>query len=260
MVDDGSKDGSIEVAQRYVDMDPRFRLVRQENQGLGPARNTGTAHAQGKYLTFVDSDDLVAPRAYTLMVDSLEETGSSFAAGNAYRFSSAKGVYQSWTHRQPFGKTKIATTIDETPVLMRDRMIWNKVYRRSFWDAGGYEFPAIRYEDYMVTLRAYLEAPAVDVFSDHVYFWRDRESGDSITQQAARADNALDRFLSAMMVLDVLDDHDASKEVRDRIVETDLPRDPTPLASDDGNPMLRGENQESQHNKRSGQPEDQDKG
>ncbi|MEU0574871.1 glycosyltransferase family 2 protein [Dermacoccus nishinomiyaensis] len=217
MVDDGSKDGSIEVAQRYVDMDPRFRLVRQENQGLGPARNTGTAHAQGKYLTFVDSDDLVAPRAYTLMVDSLEETGSSFAAGNAYRFSSTKGVYQSWTHRQPFGKTKIATTIDETPVLMRDRMIWNKVYRRSFWDAGGYEFPAIRYEDYMVTLRAYLEAPSVDVFSDHVYFWRDRESGDSITQQAARADNALDRFLSAMMVLDVLDDHDASKEVRERV-------------------------------------------
>ena len=52
----------------------------------------------------------------------------------------------------------------------------------------------------------------------------------------------------------------ASKEVRDSITETDLPRNPTPLASDDGNPMLRGENQESQHNKRSGQPEDQDKG
>ena len=52
----------------------------------------------------------------------------------------------------------------------------------------------------------------------------------------------------------------ASKEVRDRIVETDLPRNPTPLASDDGTPMLRGENQESQHNKRSGQPEDQDNG
>lgn len=217
MVDDGSQDGSRAIAERYVEMDPRFRLVRQENQGLGPARNTGTEHALGKYLTFVDSDDLVAPRAYTLMVGSLEETGSAFAAGNAYRFSSTKGVYQSWTHRQPFSSTKLTTTIEDSPVLMRDRMIWNKVYRRSFWDAGGYEFPAIRYEDYMVTLRAYLEAPAVDVFSDHVYFWRDRESGDSITQQAARADNALDRFLSAMMVLDVLDEHEASQEVRERV-------------------------------------------
>ena len=50
---------------------------------------------------------------------------------------------------------------------------------------------------------------------------------------------------------------DASKEARDRITETDLPDDPTPLASDDGNPTLRGVNQESQHNKKDGKPEDQ---
>ena len=52
----------------------------------------------------------------------------------------------------------------------------------------------------------------------------------------------------------------ASKDVRDRITETDLPDNPTPLASQDGSPVLRGENQESPHNKRSGQPDDQDKG
>ncbi|MBD2759038.1 glycosyltransferase [Yimella sp. cx-573] len=217
LVDDGGSDNSIDVAREFVAKDDRFTLVSQENQGLGPARNTGTAHATGKYLTFVDSDDLIAPRAYTSMVGSLEETGSAFAAGNAMRFSSHKGAYQSWTHRYPFRQTRIATTINKTPELMRDRMIWNKVYRRSFWDAGGYEFPAIRYEDYMVTLRAYLEAPAVDILSEHVYFWRDRESGDSITQQAARADNARDRYLSAAMVLDVLADHAASKDVRDRV-------------------------------------------
>ena len=50
---------------------------------------------------------------------------------------------------------------------------------------------------------------------------------------------------------------DASKEVRDRITETDLPEDPTPLASDDGDPALHGENQESRHHKNDGKPEDQ---
>jgi len=34
----------------------------------------------------------------------------------------------------------------ETPDLILDRMVWNKVYRRPFWDEYGYEFPAIRYE------------------------------------------------------------------------------------------------------------------
>ncbi|MBV0891454.1 hypothetical protein KTN05_06245 [Paracoccus sp. Z118] len=52
----------------------------------------------------------------------------------------------------------------------------------------------------------------------------------------------------------------ASKDVRDRITETDLPRDPTPLASDDGDPAVRGEHQESRHHKNSGHPEDQDNG
>ncbi|MRX50231.1 hypothetical protein GI374_07180 [Paracoccus sp. S-4012] len=49
----------------------------------------------------------------------------------------------------------------------------------------------------------------------------------------------------------------ASKGVRARIDETDLPEDPTPVASEDGNPAPQGENQESQHHKNSGKPADQ---
>lgn len=205
LVDDGSPDDSLAVAQAYVDRDPRFRLVRQANQGLGPARNTGLGHATGRYLAFVDSDDVLAPRAYSMLVGSLERTGSDIAGGNAYRFNDTDGVYQSWTHREPFEQTRPGTTIDAFPDLMRDRMVWNKVYRRSFWDEHGFRFPAIRYEDYPVTLPAYLVARRVDVLADHVYFWRDRASGDSITQQSARLDNVRDRVSSALLVLDGLD-------------------------------------------------------
>lgn len=53
---------------------------------------------------------------------------------------------------------------------------------------------------------------------------------------------------------------DTPKNVRDRITETDLPDNPTPLASEDGDPAVRGENQESQHNKHAGQPGDEEKG
>lgn len=217
MVDDGSLDGSIRVAQEYVALDPRFRLVRQENQGLGPARNSGTAVATGRYLTFVDSDDIVAPRAYSRMVGSLEDTGSDLVGGNAYRFSAELGVYQSWTHREPFERTRLKTSIDAFPQLMRDRMVWNKVYRRSYWDEQGFRFPAIRYEDYPVTLPAYLRAGSVDVLADHVYFWRDRESGDSITQQAFRLDNVRDRVASARLVLDGLDEAGKHRAVRRRV-------------------------------------------
>ncbi|MFC7757949.1 glycosyltransferase family 2 protein [Catellatospora bangladeshensis] len=81
LVDDGSRDGSTAIAERCCAADPRFRIVRQENQGLGPARNTGAREAAGEYLTFVDSDDVVPAHAYEAMVGSLDRSGSSLAAG-----------------------------------------------------------------------------------------------------------------------------------------------------------------------------------
>lgn len=205
MVDDGSPDGSSAIAERYTRQDDRFKLIRLPHpHGPGPARNVGIAEATGEYLAFVDSDDLLPPRAYTRMVGSLEQTGSDIAAGNAWRFSNSTGTRPSWTHRQAFEEDRTATHINEFPLLVRDRMLWNKVYRRSFWDAHGYEFPAIRYEDYPVALRAHLEASSVDVISKHVYLWRDRESGDSITQRTFDVDNARDRVTSAHMILDSL--------------------------------------------------------
>lgn len=224
-VDDGCLDNSLEIVQRYVDADARFRVVRQENQGLGPARNTGVRHATGKYLTFVDSDDIIAPRAYSRLVGTLEMTGSSFAVGNAYRFARKGYVTQSWAHRNVCAKTRLKTHISKFPELANDRMVWNKVYRRSFWDAGGYEFPAIRYEDYPVTLRAHLEASSVDVLEDHVYFWRGRGSGESITQKAYHLGNLLDRFQSDWMVLDLLDEEgteEVTKMVHQHFVDVDL--------------------------------------
>lgn len=205
MVDDGSPDNSAAVAQQYVDLDDRFRIVAKENGGLGPARNTGTLNASGRYLTFIDSDDLVSRSSFDLMVSSLERTGSSFALSNARRFSRTAGVRQSWTHSSICQKTVVGTDIFERPGLVRDRMVWNKVYRRGFWDEFGYEFPPIRYEDYPVTLGAHLDAVTVDIIAAHGYYWRERESGDSITQQVFRYDNLLDRVISAELTLDLAD-------------------------------------------------------
>jgi glycosyltransferase involved in cell wall biosynthesis len=59
VVDDGSTDGSHESLD-YV-TDPRFRLLRQENRGVGPARNAGMAAAEGAWFAFLDGDDMWLP-------------------------------------------------------------------------------------------------------------------------------------------------------------------------------------------------------
>jgi len=135
MVDDGSTDTSAVIAKEYAAKDSRFRLVQQENQGLGAARNTGRRHFDEgtEYLAFVDSDDTLPPNAYELMIGTLDETGSDFAAGNALRFRAA-GYYQSHAHSKPFRETRLKTHVTEIPSLVTDRTAWNKVYRRSFFD------------------------------------------------------------------------------------------------------------------------------
>jgi glycosyltransferase involved in cell wall biosynthesis len=68
VVDDGSTDGTAEVAARYEGV----RLVRQTNCGVSAARNAGLRESAGEYLVFLDSDDLLLPEALKTGVDLLE--------------------------------------------------------------------------------------------------------------------------------------------------------------------------------------------
>lgn len=57
IVNDGSKDGSVNTCKRYAEKDDRIVIITQENQGLSEARNNGLRYINGEYFTFVDSDD-----------------------------------------------------------------------------------------------------------------------------------------------------------------------------------------------------------
>lgn len=202
LVDDGSRDATLPAAQRFAAADSRFRIVRQENQGLGPARNTGVRNAQGSFLAFVDSDDVVPPYAFERMVRTLERTGSDMASGDARRFNDL-GVRESWVHREPFATERLATHVRDFHPLALDRMAWNKVYRRDYWDAQGFAFPAGLYEDYPVTIRSHVFARQVDVHASAVYYWRERDGGDlSITQRVWELRNLSERLVSDENVLD----------------------------------------------------------
>ncbi|MEV4252572.1 bifunctional glycosyltransferase family 2 protein/CDP-glycerol:glycerophosphate glycerophosphotransferase [Spirillospora sp. NPDC049652] len=210
MVDDGSPDNCAVIAKAFAARDPRFRLVQQENQGLGPARDTGVRHATGEYLAFVDSDDVVARYAYELMTQSLDRTGSDLACGNVRRFNGAR-TWQCWAHREPCERSVERTHVSRQHNLMQDRMVWNKVFRRSFWDRHELSFPGILYEDSPVMVAAHVLATSVDVFSQPVYYWRERQG--SITKRKAELSNLEDRMTSVRMVHEFLDGHDPRLKV-----------------------------------------------
>ena len=64
LVDDGSKDRSPEICDKYAQEYSFVSVIHKKNEGLGFARNSGLAMAKGKYVSFIDSDDSVSPEHF----------------------------------------------------------------------------------------------------------------------------------------------------------------------------------------------------
>ncbi|MDP3704044.1 MAG: glycosyltransferase [Candidatus Omnitrophota bacterium] len=73
IVDDGSTDGTMGLVTRYAGQDPRIRYVFRRHGGLPAARNTGLLAARGRYLAFLDDDDLFLPDKLKRQVATLEQ-------------------------------------------------------------------------------------------------------------------------------------------------------------------------------------------
>ena len=73
LVDDGSTDASGAICDKYAVKDSRVRVFHQKNSGAASARNTGICAAEGEYLAFCDSDDMVSPMWLKRMVDLARE-------------------------------------------------------------------------------------------------------------------------------------------------------------------------------------------
>ena len=202
MVDDGSTDGSAEIARRRAESDPRFSLIRVPNGGPGFARNRGIEQATGEFLGFVDADDMLPSHALEIMLHTLQESGSDFVSGGVDRVGPA-GITPSGMHAQAIKAKRTGTHISRSPELFWDVSVWNKLFRTSFWNGNGMSFPEVRaWEDLQAMTRAHVLARAVDVIPDPIYYWRERGKGAlSITQSRTDISNFSDR-VTALLDID----------------------------------------------------------
>jgi len=195
MVDDGSTDHSAQIARDKAAADPRFTLVQPEHGGPGGARNRGVERARGEFLAFVDGDDVLSANAYELLLHALEQSGSDFVSGAVYRVG-PQGINPSALHSQALKGRQTGTHVTRTPRLLYDVSVWNKLFRRSFWDQHQLSYPeGVVWEDIRLMTKAHVLARAVDVIPDVVYYWRERAQGRlSITQSRTSIANLRDRM------------------------------------------------------------------
>ena len=93
LINDSSPDSSGEICQEYVSRDSRFYYLEKENGGLSDARNYGVARAQGKFLTFIDSDDWVEPTYVEDMYQAALNNNSEIVVSSYSQFDNKENHY-----------------------------------------------------------------------------------------------------------------------------------------------------------------------
>lgn len=109
-VDDGSTDGSLAILRAFADKDPRLKLlVNEKNCGLPAARNRGIDSSTGRWLAFIDADDMLAPDFCKILLAEAETSGADIIKGRA-RITGMDGTVhetprqwqQDIMHKSPF--------------------------------------------------------------------------------------------------------------------------------------------------------------
>jgi CDP-glycerol glycerophosphotransferase len=225
VVDDGSTDDSGRMCDAFAAGRPGWRVVHQQNAGLGAARNAGLDAATGEFVGFVDGDDELLP-AYAALLARAQASGAHVATGAVQRLEGRRR-WPSGLHAQALRGVGAVARLADEPSLLYDTTAWNKVYRRSFLVEHGLRFPeGVLYEDLPVTVRALYFAGPVECVHEPVYLWRTREGERSITQRRNELANLTDRF-RAVRDVDAFLEQEGLHTLRDahdvKVLRLDLP-------------------------------------
>lgn len=92
IIDDGSKDNSVEVINQYVAKDDRIKLIQQANAGSAAARNHGIRESQGQYVALLDSDDLWYPEFLEKQIKFMHDHSVSVVCASYQRIDEQSNV------------------------------------------------------------------------------------------------------------------------------------------------------------------------
>lgn len=166
LVDDGSTDGTAELCRKLELSDTRIRFLQHtRNKGAAAARNTGVMAARGKYISFVDSDDLIFENGFKDLYEAAERYEADVVDTQNYMKTEADSKntmegkdspISQYVELEPLeGETLLPTDIQERLTLYYQYrlhgMACNKLFRRDFLSIHGVLFPTVKTiaEDYL---------------------------------------------------------------------------------------------------------------
>lgn len=191
LVNDGSDDNSVQIAEEYVRKDKRFQLISQENQGLSVTRNNGLKLATGKYVHFCDSDDYLAYNALEILYETAEYEQTDIVQMSRYLFYDGEEVsenedvcVENSRVKKCYGGVRngceMMCVMLETSVIPQAQRMFLK--REFLTECEVSFYPGILHEDNLFFFHVYWNAKRVYWLPKRLYYLRKRPGSITTTK------------------------------------------------------------------------------
>ena len=193
LIDDGAKDSTVQLCDKYAEKDTRVKTYHKKNGGLSDARNYGLERISGKYVTFIDSDDYIDDNYLKYMYDLILKENAQICMVQGQLL-----LENEEPHKFPINVEKCVSTEEAIRMMLLRKEAthtsWGKLYDVSLWE--NIRFPkGQNYEDYATTYHVFSKATRV-VYSDAKLYYYIQRLG-SIMHDACS--------IKTLSVLDVAD-------------------------------------------------------
>ncbi|MBQ3730150.1 MAG: glycosyltransferase [Muribaculaceae bacterium] len=176
VVDDGSTDGSGEKCDRWAERDERIRVIHQPNGGHSAARNTGLDAISGPLMAMVDSDDVLHPQFFSVLLDLMQAHDADIAVGDYLPFF---GNTPRFKEDCKDGNTRVLDQHEALLAVFYQQGLthspWGRLFKTSLFD--GIRFPlGIIYEDLAIIYPLLQHCTRVVTTDRVLYGYRQHES------------------------------------------------------------------------------------
>lgn len=196
LINDGSKDNSLNILKEYETLDERILVISQENSGVSVTRNKGINEAKGEYIVFVDSDDYIEENALEILVNEIESNDKLDLV--------ISGFYIVKNNNDKFINTISENkTFDNLDFLLNEKLFkfistpWGKVYKSEIIKNNNIQFDKNLSlgEDTIFVLEYLKYIKTVKFINESLYFINETEG--SLSRR-----NRLDIFENIMIIYD----------------------------------------------------------
>lgn len=184
IINDGSTDNSLLIADKFASLHSNIRVISRENGGLSAARNTGLMHARGKYVWFVDSDDFIEPNSIKHPLEYAEKYQLDVMCFY-FQLAHENGGTEQFGYKPRHSGTVLSGPdfVSYTGFVMSP---WAAIYRRDYLNENGLRYmEGILHEDEEFSPRAQFLAKRIAHLPDVVYNYFQRSG--SIMKSARSA-------------------------------------------------------------------------